>query len=252
MWRPAGRGAAVGVGDAAPAQRGRFAGRVGQRRHHTERARPGSCPGHDPAAPADRNVPGAGRRDELGEVHDEAEVLQHAVSELLIDRIDAALGHPRRDPHGDPIPPPSGSTSRTGRQRSPTFRRGVLPGGPGQRRRQRGLAVSGEPGNPARGDAAGAGTGTIRRAAVDRDWWPAPGHGNTAEPSCAWCGPAVTAAEAAPRGQLTLRQVQARGRSVPRRPCWAPRSWPPSLTSTRGTSRPTSPAAPTMAMSWCG
>jgi DtxR family Mn-dependent transcriptional regulator len=30
------------------------------------------------------------------------------VSDLLVDRIDAALGHPRRDPHGDPIPPPSG------------------------------------------------------------------------------------------------------------------------------------------------
>jgi len=42
------------------------------------------------------------------EVHDEAEALQHAVSDLLIDRIDAALGYPRRDPHGDPIPPPSG------------------------------------------------------------------------------------------------------------------------------------------------
>ena len=42
------------------------------------------------------------------EVHDEAEVLQHAVSDLLIERIDVALGHPRRDPHGDPIPQPSG------------------------------------------------------------------------------------------------------------------------------------------------
>jgi DtxR family Mn-dependent transcriptional regulator len=42
------------------------------------------------------------------EVHDEAEALQHAVSDLLIDRIDAALGHPRLDPHGDPIPQPSG------------------------------------------------------------------------------------------------------------------------------------------------
>jgi DtxR family Mn-dependent transcriptional regulator len=42
------------------------------------------------------------------EVHDEAEALQHAVSGLLIDRIDAVLGHPRRDPHGDPIPQPSG------------------------------------------------------------------------------------------------------------------------------------------------
>jgi|SRR5579875_783376 len=42
------------------------------------------------------------------EVHDEAEALQHAVSDRLIDRIDAVLGHPRHDPHGDPIPPLSG------------------------------------------------------------------------------------------------------------------------------------------------
>jgi len=40
------------------------------------------------------------------EVHEEAEALQHAVSDKLADRIDAALGHPRRDPHGDPIPQP--------------------------------------------------------------------------------------------------------------------------------------------------
>lgn len=42
------------------------------------------------------------------EVHDEAEVLEHAVSDQLIDRIDAKLGHPTRDPHGDPIPRPGG------------------------------------------------------------------------------------------------------------------------------------------------
>ncbi len=42
------------------------------------------------------------------EVHDEAEALQHAASALLIDRIDAVLGHPRRVPHGDPIPQPAG------------------------------------------------------------------------------------------------------------------------------------------------
>ncbi|MBD8080750.1 iron dependent repressor, metal binding and dimerization domain protein [Cellulosimicrobium arenosum] len=42
------------------------------------------------------------------EVHDEAEVLEHAVSDLMIERIDARLGHPTRDPHGDPIPTPSG------------------------------------------------------------------------------------------------------------------------------------------------
>jgi DtxR family transcriptional regulator, Mn-dependent transcriptional regulator len=41
------------------------------------------------------------------EVHDEAEALQHAASDLLIERIDAVLGHPRHDPHGDPIPQPS-------------------------------------------------------------------------------------------------------------------------------------------------
>lgn len=38
------------------------------------------------------------------EVHDEAEELEHAMSDRLIDRIDALLGHPSTDPHGDPIP----------------------------------------------------------------------------------------------------------------------------------------------------
>jgi DtxR family Mn-dependent transcriptional regulator len=38
------------------------------------------------------------------EVHDEAEHMEHAVSDLLIDRIDSFLGHPDVDPHGDPIP----------------------------------------------------------------------------------------------------------------------------------------------------
>lgn len=38
------------------------------------------------------------------EVHDEAEVLEHAVTDLLIDRIDSFLDYPTRDPHGDPIP----------------------------------------------------------------------------------------------------------------------------------------------------
>lgn len=42
------------------------------------------------------------------EVHDEAEVLEHAVSERLVSRIDAKLGYPRRDPHGDPIPASDG------------------------------------------------------------------------------------------------------------------------------------------------
>lgn len=42
------------------------------------------------------------------EVHDEAEHLEHAVSDDLVDRIDRLLGHPTRDPHGDPIPSPDG------------------------------------------------------------------------------------------------------------------------------------------------
>lgn len=39
------------------------------------------------------------------EVHDEAEHMEHAVSDLLVERIDAYLGRPEVDPHGDPIPP---------------------------------------------------------------------------------------------------------------------------------------------------
>jgi DtxR family Mn-dependent transcriptional regulator len=42
------------------------------------------------------------------EVHVEAEVLEHALSDRLLDAIDAQLGHPVRDPHGDPIPTASG------------------------------------------------------------------------------------------------------------------------------------------------
>ena len=44
-------------------------------------------------------------------VHDEAEVLEHAVSDFMIERIDAILDHPTRDPHGDPIPDASGRIS---------------------------------------------------------------------------------------------------------------------------------------------
>lgn len=42
------------------------------------------------------------------EVHAEAEQLEHAISDKLIDRIDARLGHPTTDPHGDPIPDAEG------------------------------------------------------------------------------------------------------------------------------------------------
>ena len=42
------------------------------------------------------------------EVHEEAELLEHAVSDRLIDRMDQMLGRPEADPHGDPIPDPEG------------------------------------------------------------------------------------------------------------------------------------------------
>jgi len=43
------------------------------------------------------------------EVHEEAEHMEHAVSDLLVDRIEAYLGYPATDPHGDPIPRADGS-----------------------------------------------------------------------------------------------------------------------------------------------
>src|SRR3954453_4719203 len=42
-------------------------------------------------------------------VHAEAERLEHAVSDTLVERMAAALGHPAVDPHGDPIPAADGS-----------------------------------------------------------------------------------------------------------------------------------------------
>ena len=43
------------------------------------------------------------------EVHAEAERLEHAVTDDFLDRIDRLLGHPRFDPHGDPIPAADGT-----------------------------------------------------------------------------------------------------------------------------------------------
>jgi DtxR family Mn-dependent transcriptional regulator len=42
-------------------------------------------------------------------VHQEAERLEHAVSDVLIERMAQALGNPEVDPHGDPIPRPDGT-----------------------------------------------------------------------------------------------------------------------------------------------
>lgn len=46
------------------------------------------------------------------EVDEEAEVLEHAISDRLLDAIDAQLGHPDRDPHGDLIPSATGALTR--------------------------------------------------------------------------------------------------------------------------------------------
>jgi DtxR family transcriptional regulator, Mn-dependent transcriptional regulator len=43
------------------------------------------------------------------EVHEQADLLEHVISEKLEERIAAALGYPTLDPHGDPIPAKDGS-----------------------------------------------------------------------------------------------------------------------------------------------
>jgi DtxR family Mn-dependent transcriptional regulator len=46
------------------------------------------------------------------EVHEDAEHLEHAVSDRLVERMDHMLGRPETDPHGDPIPDPNGLIKR--------------------------------------------------------------------------------------------------------------------------------------------
>lgn len=45
------------------------------------------------------------------EVHQEAERLEHVISERLLERMDEMLGRPEVDPHGDPIPGPEGGVA---------------------------------------------------------------------------------------------------------------------------------------------
>jgi len=47
------------------------------------------------------------------EVHEEAEELEHAISNKVLDKIDELLGHPQFDPHGDPIPGAKGQLAST-------------------------------------------------------------------------------------------------------------------------------------------
>ena len=53
------------------------------------------------------------------QVHEEAENMEHAVSDFLIDRIDDYLGNPVCDPHGDPIPTANGDLRTSGEESWP-------------------------------------------------------------------------------------------------------------------------------------
>lgn len=111
------------------------------------------------------------------EVHEEAERLEHALSDRVLDRLDAFLGHPATDPHGDPIPGPgtrrgsrgTGSTRAGGERLLPLSE---LPAG-GEGRVRRVLDQSAEflrfldrhglkPGALVRVEAADAAGGTLR------------------------------------------------------------------------------------------
>src|SRR5205807_3284813 len=64
---------------------------------------------------------------DVDDVHDEAERLEHAISEELEAKIDSALGFPTHDPHGDPIPDanlewPRGAGRRTTSQEASAAR----------------------------------------------------------------------------------------------------------------------------------
>ena len=58
----------------------------------------------DPPPPPARALPRRDARPARRRVHDEADRLEHVISEELEARIDQALGYPTHDPHGDPIP----------------------------------------------------------------------------------------------------------------------------------------------------
>ncbi|MBV7270134.1 metal-dependent transcriptional regulator [Winogradskyella luteola] len=49
----------------------------------------------------------------LHDIHKEAELLEHQTSDLLAEKISEYLGHPKFDPHGDPIPNANGEITTT-------------------------------------------------------------------------------------------------------------------------------------------
>jgi DtxR family Mn-dependent transcriptional regulator len=59
-------------------------------------------------------------------VHDEAERLEHAVSDQLVERMASVLGHPSVDPHGDPIPDVDGAIHEPASTPLPELPEGIL------------------------------------------------------------------------------------------------------------------------------
>ncbi|TDD14347.1 metal-dependent transcriptional regulator [Kribbella turkmenica] len=59
------------------------------------------------------------------EVHEEAEILEHAVSDTFVDRLAVRLGEPDHDPHGDPIPRADGTLPADDQFRLDTVGEGV-------------------------------------------------------------------------------------------------------------------------------
>ena len=66
------------------------------------------------------------------EVHAEADSFEHAVSDFVLDRMDQVLGHPARDPHGDPIPRADGSVNRSVERNSAARLSEIDPGAHGR------------------------------------------------------------------------------------------------------------------------
>ena len=211
-------------------------------------------------------------------VHDEAEVLEHYISEELERRIADKLGNPTLDPHGDPIPTRSSTSPPTARP--PLAELGARPGRdlrarlrlrPGDAPLPR--RARDPPGRPA----AGHGRGAVRRAAVGRGRRPRARarrragrqdagrgrRGRSAEPGARLRRRGSGGPGAAAAGRPASRRVEdvlpgrgggrRRRAALARRPrprasrasgrSSARRSSPPSPTSTRATSPPTSPAA---------
>ena len=226
----------------------------------TRRGRAARAEGAAPP-PAARALPGRDLGVPWDRVHDEAEVLEHVLSEELEELIASKLGNPTRDPHGDPIPtrdlviderrPRASPTLEPGDARHVRADLGLRPRDAALARRARDRprrrleVIDKQPfGGPlfvrfgrARSTCSAASSPEAMRVEV-------PG---VNPPPPADAAAAALARRRRRAGDGALAAV-ARARPRSRRsPCSARRSSPRSPTSTRATSPPTSPAAPSTA-----